>query len=344
MDANFDDLSPHSTWLVGVSGGADSVALLRLLYEHRPDVRPIIVHLNHQTRGEASNGDERFVVERSKQLGIRCVTSTRNEVELSLRTDTSHRAPVQRENSGDGSDALTTDDQHDALPTNLSARFRALRHHFFARVARELNASGVLLAHHADDQAETVLLRLLRGGEPTALAGIRPTAHVNGLLVRRPLLTTRRADIEAYLCSINQPWREDASNQSPKYARNRVRMFLRDRPALVDQLLQLAAIATAFDEWMHANTPTLESTPLANTLADLPALIVRRALRHWLTPSDVSPTQLEQLIEMARDRTSRGAVDIDNSIRVRRVRSRLRIESKERHERDAHATNQEPRP
>src|SRR5690606_913570 len=92
---------------------------------------------------------------------------------------------------------------------NDEARFRLGRHRLFARIVSDHCAAGVLLAHHADDRAETTLLRLLRGHEPTALDGLRGDANIAGLRIVRPLLAVRRATLEAFLRSIDQPWRED---------------------------------------------------------------------------------------------------------------------------------------
>jgi tRNA(Ile)-lysidine synthase len=86
---------------------------------------------------------------------------------------------------------------------------------------------GVILAHHADDQAETVLLRLLRGSGYAGLAGMARDSDVGGLRVLRPLLTVRAESLRQYLKSRSLSWREDSSNRSGKYLRNRVRIFLR---------------------------------------------------------------------------------------------------------------------
>ena len=88
----------------------------------------------------------------------------------------------------------------------------------FRSIVKREKLSGVILAHHADDQAETVLSRLLRGSGYTGLAGMLPRASVCGLMILRPLLDVRREMLRKYLRSIGEAWREDLSNRSPQYA------------------------------------------------------------------------------------------------------------------------------
>src|SRR5205807_386086 len=103
------------------------------------------------------------------------------------------------------------------LPANASARYRAARIAFFREVVSARNLAGLILAHHADDQAETVLQRLLRGSGPAGLAGMAERTTLAGLLVLRPLLHARREALRDWLRHIGQPWREDASNESDQY-------------------------------------------------------------------------------------------------------------------------------
>src|SRR5207248_5041900 len=132
-------------------------------------------HLDHQTRGDASAADAEFVA----RLAI----------------------------GGKGSEPIRTIARRDevergmtALPSNSSARYRAARFELFRQVVESLGLLGVILAHHADDQAETILLRLLRGAQaPAALAGMSPRTTVHGVRVLRPLLGVRAADLRQYL-------------------------------------------------------------------------------------------------------------------------------------------------
>src|SRR4051812_29285928 len=173
---------PSGAWAVGVSGGADSVALLTFAVA-RADLRCHAVHLDHETRGDASAGDARFVRELCASLGIPCTVATRSAVQATFAG---------------------------ALPKNTSARFRALRLHLFRTVCAGAGLAGVLLAHHADDQAETVVQRLLRGSGPAGLTGMRPRASVAGLTLVRPLLGVSAHALRAYLRLSGRTWREDA--------------------------------------------------------------------------------------------------------------------------------------
>ncbi len=184
-------------WAVGVSGGADSVGLLALLRE-RTDLRLVAVHLDHEMRGAESGGDAEFVRELCRGWRIECVVARRAEVEAGL-TD---------------------------LPSNLSARLREVRRVLFERAAAERGLSGVLLGHHADDQAETIMQRLARGAGPAGLSGMKADVAVKEMRIVRPLLAVRREAVRAYLHEIGQEWREDSSNASDKYARNRLRKLL----------------------------------------------------------------------------------------------------------------------
>ena len=122
------------------------------------------------------------------------------------------------------------------LPANISSRYRAVRIALFRKVVSDHRLSGVALAHHADDQAETVLVRCCGSGA-MGLAGMEEIADLGGLHMARPLLGVRRAALRSFLQSIGQPWREDASNESDKYLRNRLRRLLAGRAELFAALL-----------------------------------------------------------------------------------------------------------
>jgi tRNA(Ile)-lysidine synthase len=177
---------------VGVSGGADSVALLRLLAELQTKlgIAIFVLHFHHQLRGAEADEDERFVQELAGKFLVEFV---------------SDRADVAGEARRNG--------------LNLEDAARRLRYRFFASVAAARELDCVAVAHTADDQAETVLAHLLRGTGLAGLAGIYPVA---GLTVR-PLLEIGRQELREYLSGLRQPWREDASNQDTSRMRARIR-------------------------------------------------------------------------------------------------------------------------
>src|SRR5256885_736682 len=154
---------PPGKWAVGVSGGADSVALLSLL-RSRADLSLRVVHLDHQTRDGASEADAIFVATLAGEWNLPCDVEQLDHVMPSLARP----------------------------PKNRSARFRAARLAMFRQVVLEHQLDGVILAHHADDQAETILLRLLRGSGYSGLAGMSARTSIGGMITLRPLLNVRR--------------------------------------------------------------------------------------------------------------------------------------------------------
>ncbi|HEV7225315.1 MAG TPA: tRNA lysidine(34) synthetase TilS [Pirellulales bacterium] len=211
------------TVVVAVSGGADSVALLRGLAAVRLAGRGrlIAAHFNHLLRAGRAEADERFVVELSGSLGLPCEVG---------------HAPVA-EMAGAAGDGL-------------EAAARNARYEFLQAAAERLGARYVVTAHTADDQAETVLHRVLRG---TALAGLsgmpraRPLGPAATLL--RPMLALRRADVTAYLAELGQPYCNDATNADPAYTRNRLRRDLLPQlaeqynPQVIESLCRLGQLA-----------------------------------------------------------------------------------------------------
>src|SRR5262245_32292513 len=184
------------TILVAVSGGADSVALLHALAQLRTagEGRLIVAHFNHRLRGAESDGDQAFVEELAARLGLAVVIGRR-----------------------DGG----TDERPDAADEES---LRESRYAFLRLESGVHGARYVATAHTADDQVETVLLNILRGTGLAGLAGIprvRPLAEATTLI--RPLLGVSRGEILGYLASLDQPFREDASNRNLEYTRNRVR-------------------------------------------------------------------------------------------------------------------------
>lgn len=291
---------PPGGWCVGVSGGADSVALLMLLRQYRPDLPLHVVHLDHQLRGEASTADATFVRGLADQLGVPCTVETRQRVEASLHT----------------------------LPRNASSRYRAARLALFRRVTAAQSLRGVLLAHHADDLAETVFVRLLRGSSPAGLTGIVSRATVGGLLIVRPLLALRRAALRAFLSRIGQDWREDESNVSSEYLRNRVRALLSGSPGLTEQLLALSDACGRVRQWVRSHAPELEPAASIRLLADLPPVLARESARRWLVARGVpeaalTPAVVDRLIRAASDAATPPRQHFPGGVLVRRREGRL---------------------
>jgi tRNA(Ile)-lysidine synthetase-like protein len=295
---------PPGAWAIAVSGGADSIALLALL-RSRSDLRLHVVHLDHQTRGQQSTDDAAFVVDRASRWILPCSVATREQIEPTLAD----------------------------LPTNLSARFRAMRLALFAKVVHDQQLTGVIVAHHADDQAETILHRLLRGSGYEGLCGMTRNTRLGELRMLRPMLDVRRTDLRAFLNSIGQTWREDPSNASDKYLRNRLRRFLAAHPPLTNDLLALGRHCRRLRRWTRANAPRLDESFSVHQLAGLPKLLARQSSRRWLidrgvSPAHITPRALDQLITMAADAASPPRADFPGSLLVRRRRGILFTDTK----------------
>ncbi len=242
---------------MAVSGGADSVALLRLLAELRGELGIVlsIVHVNHQLRGEESQQDACFVADLAQQL----------DLEL-------HSASVD----------VAGKSQRNALTVEAAAR--ELRYGYFFQLLRDGAADRIATGHTLDDQAETVLMRIARGAGTKGLAGIYPELTVPDhpqKSVIRPLLTIRRKDLEAYLTAIGQDWREDSSNRDQHFTRNRVRHEILPRmeeslnPRIREALAETAEIARAEEDYWHREVETLLPQVLGTASLDLKALLAQ---------------------------------------------------------------------
>jgi len=303
-----------------VSGGADSLALLLMLLEIRSELGIVmsVAHVNHQLRGEESDTDERFVVEIAKT----------HSLELHA-----HQAPLNR-----------------TLDSGIEAAARKLRYDFFWQLARDGRVSKIATAHTLDDQAETVLLRILRGTGIRGLSGIHPRlvvedrGHALGEIVR-PLLGFRRADLEAFLRDRDQEWREDSSNRDLTFLRNRVRHRLLPLlkedfgSATAENLADLAEIARAEEEHWQAAHPEIhglgsphnsEKASLAVTsLLTLPVAARRRLIRGWLETNVLDLSVSFRLVEEVRDLASSAAgrkLELPGGHFVRRTQRDLCLE------------------
>lgn len=184
--------SPGDTLVVAFSGGADSTALLDLL-SRLPDynLHLVAAHLNHCLRGDESDSDQEF---------CQGLASRYNIPFEARRIDVKKVAEKSRLNFEDAG--------------------RRTRIEFIDDICRKYGAAAAVLAHHADDQAETVLMRILRGSGTTGLSGM---AYRNSRGYVRPLLDLTRSEIEQYLLGRDLEWREDSSNSDAAYLRNRIR-------------------------------------------------------------------------------------------------------------------------
>ena len=201
--------------LAAVSGGADSVCMLHVLLQL--EFRVEIAHFDHQTRNGESAKDAEFVAEMARRLDLPFHSESR---------------PIEQEARGSGK--------------SFEDYARTARYEFLSRVAAARGRAAIATGHHADDNAETVLMRLIRGTTPAGAAGIRPVGDWGGIAVIRPLLNVTRDDVMAYLAAVKLPFREDVTNVDTRYARNRIRhellpLIAKDyNPKIRDALLRFA--------------------------------------------------------------------------------------------------------
>lgn len=223
-------VAPEERLLVAVSGGVDSMLLLAVLarLQARLGLRLHVAHVHHGLRGRAADRDAAFVVAEAARLGLGVTVARLN--------------PADRRRG-----------------ESVQAWARAARYHCLDTIAERVRASRIAVAHTRDDQAETVLLNLLRGTGSRGLAGIPP---VRGRIVR-PLLEVSRAEVEAYAAVRHLSFRADASNASDAYRRNRVRHHLLPllakeyNPRIVESLAALATQVREDDTALTAQAASL---------------------------------------------------------------------------------------
>jgi len=246
---------------VAVSGGADSVCLLHVLRELAPqwDLRLSVLHLDHGLRGEESRQDAEFVRALADRLGL----------PLSLRETSVAQSP-----------------------DNLEQAARYARLAFFRETIASGAAKRVATGHTRSDQAETVLFRFLRGSGTAGLAGIRPVTS-EGIV--RPLIEVERCEVRQFLVNRGIAWRDDSTNSSLQFARNRIRHELLPQlarewnPAIGETLANTADWALAEEAWWDAEIDRLASEHFttshdaivlrADVLAALPLAVARRLVR-----------------------------------------------------------------
>ena len=288
LSTEYDMLPRGGAVLCAVSGGADSMCLLHLLHTWAEEggFRVCAAHYHHGMRGEAADADAAFVSDWCAGRGIPCVVE-RGEV----------YAEAERRGLG------------------VEETGRQLRYEFLRRTAAELGCDRIATAHNADDNLETLLLHLARGAGLHGLAGIPPR---RGEIVR-PLLTTPRAAIEAYLEARQIPHVEDATNTDEYYARNRIRRqvvpVLRQlNPRLTESAAETMGYLRADNDYLNAQAAAVcqnarwaedDLVIEARHIAQLPAAIAPRAVRRLLEmmgdgSTNCSAAHLKAVVELAR--------------------------------------------
>lgn len=308
----FAGVNRRRRWLVGVSGGADSVALLHGLVA--AGFRNLVVcHLDHGLRGRDSTEDANFVKRLADSLGLPCEAEW---VDVAGLMKTSN--------------------------ASMETAARHARHEFFARCSVKHRCARVILAHHADDQAETVLWNLLRGSK--GLKGMRSRQELvteSGvkLELHRPLLEFRHTELIEWLEGQGYRWREDASNAEPVAVRNRLRneaLPLLAEISKRDVTLAFARGAANTEELEALEAWALEKADVLDpqgrlhlpVLRKLPVALQRVALKQFLKDHEVESIDrdlLERCLRLLEVKNS-GVVNLPGGGKLKRREGRLKIE------------------
>jgi tRNA(Ile)-lysidine synthase len=316
----------QADWVLAVSGGPDSVALLRAMVQlrrralkerdDRPCSRLVVAHLNHMLRGAESEADERFVAELCNELGAR------EDVVLRFCSRQSDAASLAG-----------------SLRANLESTARAIRYAWLAEVAQSHGMEQVATGHTADDQAETVLHNLLRGSGLRGLRGIAPRRKLGPeAVLARPLLEISREEVLAYLSALGQDYRVDRSNADLSFTRNRIRhevlpyLVEKVNPQIAASLTRLAGQAkAAYEETRVLAAALLTTTELPRAgaqivfdqarLAAMPRSWLREVFRQvWLREgwpeAGMGFREWDRLAGLALAELS--ALDLPGGIRARR--------------------------
>jgi len=255
--------SPDRRYLIGVSGGRDSVALLRWLTDCGY-TKLTVCHLNHRLRSRASDADARFVRKLAQDFELDCIVESVNVRHLAAKKKLS-----------------------------VETAAREARYKFFARVAARKKCRTVFLAHHANDVVETFLINLFRGSGTSGLGAIREISKRSigkiDLTIVRPLLGIWRDEIDLYIRRHRLKFREDASNKDLASLRNRIRHriipYLEKTVGrnIRQSILRAALIASEEEIWMEAQLSRSSNKTLqVAELRNLPVALQRRAILKWL--------------------------------------------------------------
>jgi tRNA(Ile)-lysidine synthase len=269
--------------LIAFSGGPDSMVLLDALdkLKSKYGIRLCLAHFNHRLRGKAAEEDAEFA------------EKTANERKLMFIGSSADVAAYAKENK-----------------LSIEAAGRKLRYEFFLRSSLTVGASKVALGHTADDQAETLLMRLIRGAGPGGLAGIPPIRRLDersGLKIIRPLITSWRSEIEQYLGERQLDSRRDVSNEQPEYFRNRIRLELiphleKEYNPQIKQHFAAAASALAIEnDFLSGEAELLAGETLIERRQEWVVFDARMLTR--LHPA-LRPRIFSKLLKMARPQAS----------------------------------------
>ena len=304
------DFPPDARYLIGVSGGRDSVALLHWLVSLGYE-RLMVCHLNHRLRGRSSDADERFV----RKLAAKYQT------EIAIDSG-DVRVIAKREKM------------------SIETAAREARYAFFAETARRQNCRTIFVAHHADDLVETFLINLFRGAGSAGLSAMREisTRRIDGLdlTIVRPFLCVWRKEIDRYVRDHRLRFREDATNKSLTPLRNRIRRriipYLEKMHGrnIRQNIWRTAIIAADEEKWIESELRDSTQADLSVVkLRALPIALQRRAILKWLRAQNISNVgfdAIERVRSLADGDTRIAKVNLPKNRHARRRAGKIFIE------------------
>lgn len=330
-------LRPGLRLAVGLSGGADSVALLRALADRKAELGLVLhaAHLHHGLRGEEADADLAFARDLAASLGLPF-----------------HEARVDIAAEADANPATGKPAE------SIEEAARRLRYAWFRKLISDIPLDAIATAHTLDDQAETVLAKFLRGAWTEGLGGISPKLECpEGGTIIRPLLITTRSEIEAFLNALGQTWREDSSNRHLTFTRNRIRHELLPlletwNPRLREHLAQMSALARDEESWWQAELARLAPQILmtgrpvrgggrasadapptlsidVTRLAALAPALQRRLIRYAAAQLNAAPdfSATEALRSLALEGRAGQKLELAHGLRAERSHRELRLTS-----------------
>jgi len=305
-------LDPGDLCIVGVSGGPDSVCLLHILNElmGELEIRLVVAHYDHGLREKEDEGETRFVRRLAVSMGL----------------------PFESEKASLLGEGTTS---------SLEEKARNARYGFFEKLKDRLLAQKIALGHNLNDQAETVLMRLLRGSGPSGLTGIPPSRENTFI---RPLIEIQREEIESYLRARDLSYVIDSSNLQTDYLRNKIRLellpqLLEYQPRLIEHLGQLARIMGNDNKYLEAQAEDwvaeeAEQKPEGDifipvrSFVELPEPIRNRVTRHLLRKVGknlrrIDHGHIESVHILAKSKNPQGTLNLPNGLTVKRVYDKL---------------------
>lgn len=307
LDSEWLEYASKKRWVLAVSGGRDSIAMLHACQQLLDSAQLVVCHVNHQLRGADSDKDEALVVQLANDYDIAY------EV---CRIDVAAKVADEKK--------------------SIELAAREARHQAFSEICEKYKCDGVVLAHHADDQVETILYQLLRGS--AGLKGMQSEVRLKEkqLTLVRPMLSIRRSEINDYISNNKLVYREDTSNAEPFAVRNRMRnevlpliqeVMGRDvAPAVLKSFLHTEEQEGFIEEMVdYSSMLDPQGRLYLPSLKEMPRVIQKRIIHRYLTESKISNVSYD-LVEASLnllDSTQSAKINLPKGMFLRRKEQRI---------------------